>query len=218
MYSLQIPTLRSNFMKDEKNYTPRGLFMELSVKQEQAVNIILAKLLGVNPEDSRSFDTSNQALSFNAKANLLLDLKQLDKLQREKFQMFMEVRNKFAHLNTVDTFEKCFAILGNFQTLKKLFEVDEDGDSPEENMQTMFCVLSMDITSTLAKINDDILKDMAVRYTRRRWSEVIKEKRDEYKVKNPLHSEAVDGFIEYMKGLLLQEVDEKIENGPSPHV
>src|SRR5687768_10786119 len=141
-------------MNDTTNYTARALVMELSVKQEHSVNLILAKLLGIKPDESRSFGTSHQALSFNAKANLLLDLKQLDKLQREKFQIFMEVRNKFAHLNSVDTFEKCFAMLGNYKRLKAIFGVDAEGDSQEEDMQTMFCVLSMDLTSTLGKIND----------------------------------------------------------------
>ena len=191
--------------------------MELSVKHEHAVNLILAKLLGIKADESRSFGTSNQALSFNAKANLLLDLKQLDKLQREKFQIFMEVRNKFAHLNSVDTFEKCFSMLGNYKRLKAIFGVDAEGDSLEEDMQTMFCVLSMDLTSTLGKINDDITKDMATRYTRRRWTEAIKEKREDYKEKNPSHAEAVDGFINYLKDILLEEVDEKIKNNTPPH-
>jgi len=205
-------------MNDPKNHTARGLVMELSVKQEQAVNMILAKLLGIKPEESRSFGTSNQALSFNAKANLLTDLKQLDKLQREKFQIFMEVRNKFAHLNSVDTFEKCFAMLGNYKRLKTIFAVDEEGENLEEDMETLFCVLSMDLTVSLKKINDDIIKDMAVKYTRRRWTEVTKEKRDEYKEKNPSDAEAVDKFIEYMKSILLDEVDEKIKNNTPPHV
>lgn len=206
----------SNFMSDPANYTARALVMELSVKQEHAVNLIIAKLLGVKAEESRSFGTSNQALSFNAKANLLLDLKQLNKLQREKFQIFMEVRNKFAHINSIDTFEKCFSKLGNYKRLKAIFGVDEKGDSLEEDMQIMFCVLSMDLTTTLAKINSDITKDMAVKYTRRRWSEVIKEKREEYKKTNPSHADAVDGFIDYVKAILLDEVDEKIKNNIEP--
>ncbi len=205
-------------MSETTNYTARALVMELSVKQEHAVNLIIAKLLDINAEESRSFGTSNQALSFNAKANLLLDLKQLDKIQREKFQIFMEVRNKFAHLNSIDTFEKCFSALGNYKRLKLIFGVDAEGDSIEEDMQTMFCVLSMDLTSTLAKINDDIQKDMAVMYTRRRWTEVIKEKRKEYKEKNPSHAEVVDGFIDYIKGILLEEVDQKIKNNIRPQI
>jgi len=205
-------------MKEEKTYTPRGLVIELSVKQEQAVNLILSKLLGIKSEDSRSFGTSSHALSFNAKANLLLDLKQLDKIQREKFQIFMEIRNRFAHINSVDTFEKCFALTGNYQRLKKIFEIDEDGESLEQDMETMFCVLSMDITTSLAKINESINSDMAIRYTQRRWTEAIKEKREEYKIQNPENADIVDDFINYIKNILIQEVDEKIEKKILPHI
>jgi len=96
------------------NPTPRSLVIELSVSHEEFVNLILAKLLGIKPEESKSFGTTSQALSFNAKTNLLLDLKYLDKIEIEKFQIFMEIRNKFAHLSAVDTFEKCFALTGNY--------------------------------------------------------------------------------------------------------
>ena len=208
----------SNLMKVENTYTPRGLVIELSVKQEQAVNLILSKLLGIKSEDSRSFGTSSHALSFNAKANLLLDLKQLDKIQREKFQIFMEIRNRFAHINSVNTFEKCFALTGNYQRLKKIFEIDEDGESLEKDMETMFCVLSMDITTSLAKINESINSDMAIRYTQRRWTEAIKEKREEYKIQNPENADIVDDFINYIKNILIQEVDEKIEKKIPPHI
>lgn len=204
-------------MTDNTHYTARALVMELSVKQEGAVNLILAKLLGIKADDSRSFGTSNQALSFNAKANLLLDLKQLDKLQREKFQIFMEVRNKFGHLHSVDTFEKCFAMLGTYKRLKVIYSIDAEGDSLEDDMQTMFCVLSMDLSSILGKINEEITKDIAVRYTRRRWAEVIKEKRGEYKLKYPSDANAVDRFIDYMKNILFEEVDDKMKNSTPPH-
>jgi hypothetical protein len=204
-------------MNNKNINTPRGLVVELSVKQEYIVNFILAELLGINPEDSRSFGTSNQALSFNAKANLLLDLKQLDKPQREKFQIFMEIRNKFAHLAPVDTFEKCFALTKNYNRLKKIYEIDEDGESLEKDMETMFCVLSMDISSMLKEIRDGNHKEMAKRYTQRRWTELIKEKREEYKNSNPSDSEAIDKFIGHIKDIMIKEVDEKIENKTPPH-
>lgn len=204
-------------MIENTHNNARALVMELAVRQEGAVNLILAKLMGIGADESRSFGTSNQALSFNAKANLLLDLKQLEKLQREKFQIFMEVRNKFGHLHSVDTFEKCFAILGSYKRLKVIYSIDAEGDSLEEDMQTMFCVLSLDLTSILAKVNEEITKDMAGRYTRRRWAEVIKEKRGEYKLNNPSDANAVDRFIDYMKNILLEEVEDKINNNRPPH-
>lgn len=191
--------------------------MELSVRQEHLLNVILAKLFRTSPDETRSFGTTNQALNFHAKANLLFDLNYLDKNQREKFQIFMEIRNKFAHLHEIDTFEKCFSMLGNYNRLKKLFGIDEDGDSLEDDMETMFCVLSMEISTTLGQISEEISKDMRTRYTQKRWSEVIREKREEFKEKHPEHSEAVDKFIREMKDILLAEVDEKIKNNIPPH-
>jgi hypothetical protein len=206
-------------MKEEIKHTSRGFVIELSVKTEEAVNIILAQLLGITPEKSKSFGTSNQALSFNAKANLLLDLNHLDKVQREKFQIFMEIRNKFAHINSVDTFEKCFALTGNYKRLKKIFEVDEDGESLEKDMETMFCILSIDISATLKMIKENIFKDMAIKYTQRRWTEeTITEKREEYNKLYPEDSEAVEGFISYIKKILLKEIEEKIEKKVPPHI
>ncbi|POY38787.1 hypothetical protein C3L50_11680 [Flavobacterium alvei] len=205
-------------MLDKINHTPRGLVIELSVKTEEAVNLILSKLLGIKPEESRSFGNSSQALSFNAKANLLLDLNQLDKLQREKFQIFMEIRNKFAHLNSVDTFEKCFALMGNYQRLKKIFEVDEDGESIEKDMELMFCILSIDITSIIGTIRENVTKNMAVKYTQRKFFEAIKENREEYKKHNPLDVNAIDNFIKFIKNILTEEIDRKIKNNTPPHI
>ncbi|MBG6111910.1 hypothetical protein H4V97_000739 [Flavobacterium sp. CG_23.5] len=205
-------------MKNEIKHTPRGLVIELSVKTEEAINLVLAKLLGIIPEESKSFGITTQALSFNAKANLLLDLNQLDKLHREKFQIFMEIRNKFAHINSIDTFEKCFTVTNNYKKLKKIFEVDEDGENLEEDMETMFCILSLDISATLRIIKENLYKDMAVKYTQRRWTQIIKEKREEYIKINPLNAQAVEDFITYIKNILQQEVDDKIENRITPHI
>ena len=88
---------------NNQNLSPRAFTVETSVKIEHILNVIMAQLLGVKHEDTKSFGNSSQALSFNAKANLLLDLNYLNKEQRLKFQIFMENRNKFAHIHSVDT-------------------------------------------------------------------------------------------------------------------
>jgi hypothetical protein len=200
------------------NISPRTFVIEMSVKIEHLLNLIIANLLFVNPENSRSFGTSSQALSFNAKANLLFDLEKLDKEQREKFQIFMEIRNKFAHLYSIDTFEKCFEQTKNYNRLKKIYTIDEDGDSQEEDMETMFSVLSMDIAKLISEIKDDLQSEMAVKYTQRKFSETVKEKREEYKSLNPENAEAVEHFIDFIKAELLKEVDKKIENNVPPHI
>ncbi|MFV8356002.1 hypothetical protein ACNQGB_07465 [Flavobacterium sp. XS1P32] len=139
-------------MKEKNNQTPRSLVIEISVSHEGFVNLILAKLLGITPEGSKSFGTSSQALSFNAKANLLLDLKYLDKIEIEKFQIFMEIRNKFAHISDVDTFEKCFSLTTNYNRLKKLLNESEKGNNLEEKMKNMFLILAVQISNKLSEI------------------------------------------------------------------
>lgn len=204
--------------EDLNNISPRTFVIEMSVKIEYLLNLIIANLLFVNPENSRSFGTTSQALSFNAKANLLFDLERLDKQQKEKFQIFMEIRNKFAHLYAIDSFEKCFEQTKNYNRLKKIYEINEDGKSLEEDMETMFSILSMDIAKLISDIKDELRSEMAVKYTQRRFSETVKAKREEYKMLNPNNAEAVEHFIDYIKAELLKEVDEKIENNVPPHI
>ena len=205
-------------MNENLNILPRTFVIEMSVKIEHLLNQIIANLLFVKPENSRSFGTTSQALSFNAKANLLFDLDKLDKQQREKFQIFMEIRNKFAHLYSIDTFEKCFEQTKNYNRIKKIYGIDESGESLEEDMEAMFSVLSMDIAKLISEINAELHSEMAVRYTQRNFSEAVKEKREQYKSMNPENSVAVEHFIDYVKAELLKEVDKKIENNEPPHI
>jgi hypothetical protein len=206
-------------MEDNQNISSRAFVVEMSVKIEHILNLIIAQLLGVKSDETRSFGNSSQALSFNAKANLLLDLNYLNKEQIDKFQIFMEVRNKFAHIYAIDTFEKCFALTNNYNKLKKLFGIDEEGNEGlEKDMEYMFITLSLDIANTLNSIKDRIYKEMAVKYTQRKFTEEIKNKKDQYKINNPKNAEAIEDFIKYIKDNLLKEVDEKIENKIPPHI
>lgn len=201
-----------------KDIPPRTFVVEMSVKIEHFLNTIICQLLGVNHEESKSFGNSSQALSFNSKANLLLDLNYLDKVQIKKFQIFLEVRNKFAHIYSVDTFEKCFVLTKNYNQLKKLYEIDEEGDNLEEDMTYMFISLSMDLANTLSELRERIYKEMAVKYTQRRFTEAIKSKREDFIIANPEKAEATRDFIEFIKDILRKEVDEKIENNIPPHI
>ncbi len=203
---------------NNQNLSPRAFTVEMSVKIEHILNVIMAQLLGVKHEDTKSFGNSSQALSFNSKANLLLDLNYLDKELRLKFQIFIEIRNKFAHLHSVDTFEKCFKQTNNYKQLKKLFGIDEEGESLEKDMEYMFIALSMDIAMSLNKIKNRIRSEMAVKYTQRRFTESIKTKREEYNSKHPENARAVDDFIKFIKTNLIAEIGQKIKENVPPHV
>ena len=205
-------------IENNPNLSPRAFTIEMSVNFEHLLNVIIAQLLGVKNEDTKSFGNSSQALSFNTKANLLLDLNYLNKEQRVKFQIFIEIRNKFAHLHSVDTYEKCFEQTNNYSQLKKLFRIDEEGDSLEKDMEYMFIVLSLEIAMILKKINEKIISEMAIKYTQRRFTEAIKIKRKEYNSQYPENAKAIDDFIKFIKDDLIIEVDKKVKDKVPPHV
>ncbi|GGF02514.1 hypothetical protein SAMN05443634_1112 [Chishuiella changwenlii] len=205
-------------MKEFSNNSPRYFVVEMSVKIEHYINSIVALILGVKFRNTKSFGNSNEALSFNAKANLLLDLEYLEKNDRIKFQIFMEIRNKFAHLYEIDTFEKCFELTRNYNKLLKIYEIDEKGNSLEEDMNYMFICLSLDITSILKAIEERILNEMSKKFTQRRFTEEVYKKNIEYFKEHPENKESVNHFIEFIKNIILNEVDEKIKNKENPHI
>ena len=205
-------------MKELSNNSPRYFVVEMSVKIEHYINSIVALLLGVEFRDTKSFGNSSESLSFNAKANLLLDLEYLEKNDRVKFQIFMEIRNKFAHLYEIDTFEKCFELTKNYNKLLKIYEIDEKGNSLEEDMNYMFICLSLDITSILKAIEKRILSEMSKKFTQRRFTEEVYKNKSEYFKEYPENKESVNHFIEFIKNIIFIEVEEKIKNKENPHI
>jgi hypothetical protein len=91
--------------------TTRGEVIEKGVAIEAGISGILGYILNIEIDTSKSFGHQNSALSFNAKVYLLTDLKFVPKEIARQFQIFAEVRNKFAHVQYVDNFTKCFEIL-----------------------------------------------------------------------------------------------------------
>ena len=108
--------------------------MEKGVAIEAGISGILGFILNIDVASSKSLGYLNSALSFNAKVNLLTDLKFVPKEIARQFQIFAEVRNKFAHVQFVDTYTKCFEIVKDqkkylLETFTKAApkEIDEEG-------------------------------------------------------------------------------------------
>jgi CRISPR/Cas system CSM-associated protein Csm2 small subunit len=91
--------------------TTRAKVIEKAVGFEELISQLLSLLLEVDKNESISFGNKNIALSFNAKINLLIDLKFIPKEISKDFQLFAEMRNKFAHVLYVDSFVKCFELI-----------------------------------------------------------------------------------------------------------
>lgn len=114
--------------------TTRAEVMEKGVAIEAGISGILGYILNIEAKSSKSLGYTSKALSFQAKVNLLTDLKFVPPEIAKQFQIFAEVRNKFAHIQHVDNFTKCFEIVkGNKKYLLDTFtqaasaNIDEEG-------------------------------------------------------------------------------------------
>jgi hypothetical protein len=127
--------------------TIRGEVMEKGVAIEAGIAGILGYILDIDVEKSKSFGHQNSALSFNAKVNLLTDMKFVPKEIARQFQLFSEIRNKFAHVQAVDNFSKCFEILKEQKNyFLKAFRIEFPKEFDEEmQLSYSFSCLCMNL-------------------------------------------------------------------------
>ena len=124
----------------------RTIILELSVMIEDMLSLLLSFILEIpDRRSSLSLGTKNMGLSFNAKVNLLLDMKYFEKENRWKFQMFMEIRNQFAHNLKVGTFAQCFEIIKGKEKLLKAFIGKAKSNSQEEQLKSAVVALGLEI-------------------------------------------------------------------------
>lgn len=87
------------------------LFTSLAV--EGLTSAFLSTLLEIKDyKNSRTLGNKSGSLSFNQKVDLLIDIGALSKEDKNKFQVFMEIRNQFIHNLSATTYEKCFGATG----------------------------------------------------------------------------------------------------------
>ena len=100
-------------------------------------------------------ELKSTGLSFNAKANLLLDMQYFKKDDRWKLQKFMEIRNQFAHNLRVETFEQCFEIITGKEKIIKAYYKGTTAIAIEEKLKISVINLSKDIFELCEKAIQD---------------------------------------------------------------
>lgn len=119
--------------------TTRGHVIEKGVALEAGISGLIGMLLDIDVENSLSLGSKNTSLSLNAKVNLLSDLKFVPREIIWQFQTFAEIRNKFAHLQSVDSFVKCFEILADKKNKFIKTFGEKIGDDVEEEIKLSVC-------------------------------------------------------------------------------
>lgn len=116
--------------------------LNFSLLLESCINKVLAYALGIpDVEKSKSFNYTNQSLSFNQKVNLLLDINLINKEDHWKFQTLMEIRNKFIHVLEIDSYIKCFEYVSAKKKIVDTYSKQTKKDLDEEQHLHACCLL-----------------------------------------------------------------------------
>ncbi|MCW3105755.1 MAG: hypothetical protein JWQ09_261 [Segetibacter sp.] len=168
----------------------RQKVIEYSVKIEQIVSAILARLLDIDYSESKALGNSSSSLSFQNKLILLKDIKTIDNKDKIKFDYFSAIRNQFAHNANVVDFTSCFEALGDMDAkLKKLYKGEIDESCYDESQrEKIFNKLYDDLNSLTKKLLNAIY-DKALKAGRLDGANIMRE----------TLLETIDDFISHSK-------------------
>jgi hypothetical protein len=97
----------------------RLYILEHTLQIEETTSKTLGFILDIDWEKSKSFGYSSVAFSFNQKIQIIHDLKVLDNTDKQKLTVLMTIRNKFAHVKSINTFNDLFNIESSGKEVKK---------------------------------------------------------------------------------------------------
>lgn len=131
----------------------RLYILEHALHVEELVSTALGYILSIDWKKSKSFGYSSVALSFNQKVLIIQDLKGLDKNDIQKLSDFMAIRNKFAHVKSINTFQNFFNSGRNAsdvrKNLNKFYPIENSSINDELKYKICFYKLFLDISLIL---------------------------------------------------------------------
>lgn len=118
----------------------RLYILEHTILIEEHISATLGALLNIEWESSKSFGFNSSALSFNQKVQIVQDIEGLEKIEIQKLSDLMSIRNKFAHVRSIITFEDLFRAGLNGKSIKKNFDkwYNTDATLEFENEETKY--------------------------------------------------------------------------------
>lgn len=126
-------TKKNNIQVLSKTDNLRLYIIEHTLSIETLISETIGSFLNVDYKSSKSFGFSSSSLSFNQKTQIIQDIKGLDSVMALKLTYLMNIRNKFVHVQEVDSFEKFFEIAKNGNEIKKKLERWYSLESKKEN-------------------------------------------------------------------------------------
>ena len=83
--------------------------IENSIFVEELASHVLGKILNIDWKNSKSFGYGSTCLSFSQKLQLIQDIEGIDKEDLKAISSLAQMRNKFAHVSHINSFETLFS-------------------------------------------------------------------------------------------------------------
>lgn len=146
----------------------RLYILENTIYVEELLCQTLGNLLDIDWKKSKSFGFDSTALSFNQKIHIIQDIKGISKIEINKLEKLLQIRNKFAHVKSIENFSDLFTIAKNGNEIKNSLHkwysnVHENKENEEIKFKEYFSQLIMDTCLLLIKIVIDNAKEKGVK-------------------------------------------------------
>lgn len=144
--------MSTNITEFSQSQNIRLYVIEHTIHIELLISELLGSLLKIDSTKSKALGFSSSSISFNQKVQIVEDFKAIDNTMRDKLKCLMNIRNKFAHVQYVDSFENLFSKTSNGNNLKnqleKWYSLSKKKES-DDKYKYLFFRLSEDITKML---------------------------------------------------------------------
>ncbi|MCO6498953.1 MAG: hypothetical protein J5I47_01070 [Vicingus serpentipes] len=132
----------------------RLFILECSVFIEQQVSDTLCHILDIDINHSKSFGFNSSSLNFSQKITLIQDVKGITQDDSNKIDLFMQIRNKFAHVQSINSFESFFNFSKNTKKIKTKLDSYYSNNSADksENEEKKYKVDFLMLTIHIFKI------------------------------------------------------------------
>ena len=162
---------KRKFTVRSKNRNLRLCIIENSIFIEELISRTIGNILTIDWKESKSFGFSSSALSFNQKVQIIQDIKGIDKEIVKKLTCLMNIRNKFAHVYSISSFEELITLSKNGKDIKnalKKWYTNEHPDDIEKEYRYYFYFLADDITTFLIELSMTHIREVGFQQGKQR--------------------------------------------------
>lgn len=148
---------KANNLVESLEKDSRSYIIECAVFIEERASETIGKLLNIDWKKSETLGYGSSSISFDNKIKLIQDIKGVDKSIRVKFQCFMAIRNKFAHISEVNSFKNYLIVIKSSKErkneLKKWFpNLKWETDDIEGVFKFAYLCLTLELNRELFKV------------------------------------------------------------------